>query len=45
MSNAGDDDCHVDAAVRCEVHCPMEQIRGFRLVLSLAGALFYGTVT
>jgi hypothetical protein len=28
-SNAGDLDCHADAAVRCGAHCPMERIRGF----------------
>ena len=22
-------DCHVDAAVRCILHCPMEHIQGF----------------
>ena len=42
--NAGNFDCHVDAAVRW-AHHPKEKIRGFRLVLSLARAVFHGTVT
>jgi hypothetical protein len=28
-SNAGNFDRHVDMALRCGVHCPMERIRGF----------------
>jgi hypothetical protein len=28
-SNAGNFDGHVDTAVQCRVHCPMECIRGF----------------
>jgi hypothetical protein len=28
-SNAGNFDGHVDTAVQCGVHCPMERIRGF----------------
>jgi len=29
MSNAGNLDCHADAAVQCGVHCLMEHISGF----------------
>jgi hypothetical protein len=28
-SNAGDFNGHVDTAVQCRAHCPMEHIRGF----------------
>ena len=45
---AGRFDDHVDVAVQCRVHRLMAHIPGFtrsRLVLILAGSLFYCTVT
>jgi hypothetical protein len=32
---AGNFDCHADAAVQHEAHCPMERIRGFMQIYKM----------
>jgi hypothetical protein len=38
-NNTGNFDHHVDAVLRCRVHCPMENILGFSRSLAPAAAM------